>query len=136
MVVPASWGRANPSGARTSSKGQESVDTAERKALNEGTFREANEKLEQSAIEIVGAEDGQVVPFLCECPQLGCTQAVLLTLQEYEHVRSGPKQGLAALGHEDLEVETVLERNERFVLTEKFGRAGEVHAGNDGRSNP
>jgi hypothetical protein len=39
------------------------------------------------------------------------------------------------LGHEDPTIERVLERNERFVLTEKFGRAGEVHDHNDDRTD-
>lgn len=107
----------------------------ERKALNEGRFRDANEELEQRAVEIVGADDDQLVPFLCECPQMDCTHVVLLTLKEYEQVRSDGRQGLAVLGHEDQTIERVLERNERFVMTEKFGRAGEVHAQDDGRSD-
>jgi hypothetical protein len=116
--------------------GKHSMTTsAERKALNEGKFREANEHIENRALELVGVEDGQLVPFLCECPQMECTQVALLTLKEYEHVRSGSRQGLAVLGHEDLTVETVLERNDRFVMTEKFGRAGEVHRDADDRNN-
>lgn len=109
--------------------------SAERKALNEGKFRDANELIEQRAVELVGVEDGQLVPFLCECPQMECVQVALLTLKEYEQVRTSGRQGLAVPGHEDLTVETVLERNERFVMTEKFGRAGEVHAQNDDRDH-
>ena len=109
--------------------------SAERKALNEGKFRDANEQIEQHAVELVGVEDGQFVPFLCECPQIECTQVALLTLKEYEQVRSGGRQGLAVLGHEDPSIEAVLERNERFVMTEKFGRAGQVHEQNDDRND-
>jgi hypothetical protein len=108
--------------------------SAERKALNEGIFRDANEQIEQRAIELVGVEDGQFVPFLCECPQLECTEVALLTLKEYEQVRAGGKQGLAVLGHEDPSIEAVLAQNERFVMTEKFGPAGEVHEQNDDRN--
>ena len=104
--------------------------SAERKALNEGKFRDANDEIEQHAVEIVGVDDEQFIPFLCECPQLACTQVALLTLKEYEQVRASGRQGLAVLGHEDPTVEKVLERNARFVLTEKFGRAGEVHQQN------
>ncbi len=100
----------------------------ERKALNEGTFRDANERLERGARELVGADDGSVVPFLCECARESCRQVVLLTLAEYESVRALQKGGIAALGHEDGEIERVVARNDRFVVTEKFGRAGEVHA--------
>jgi len=107
--------------------------SAERKALNEGRFRDANEQIEEKAVEIVGVEDGRLVPFLCECPRLECTQVALLTLKEYEEVRATGKQGLAVLGHEDPTLEKVLKRTERFVLTEKFGRAGEIHQQNDNR---
>ena len=107
----------------------------ERKALNEGTFRDANEHIERKAVELIGVADQQFVPFLCECPQIECTQIALLTLKEYENVRSNGRQGLAVLGHEDPTIERVLQRNERFVMTEKFGRAGEVHLDNDDRSD-
>jgi hypothetical protein len=111
------------------------VASAERKALNEGKFREANEHLQRSAVELVGVGDGQLVPFLCECPEMECTDVVLLTLEEYEQVRSRPRQGLAAVGHEDPEVEDVIDRNDRFLTTAKFGRAGAVHEQTDKRTN-
>jgi hypothetical protein len=109
--------------------------SAERKALNEGKFRDANEQIEQAAVEIVGVKDGRFIPFLCECPRMGCVEVALLLLEEYEQVRSDGRQGLAVLGHEDLTVETVVRRTDRFVMTEKFGPAGEVHADNDDRGN-
>jgi hypothetical protein len=101
---------------------------AERKALNEGTFREANEQLERGARELVGVDEPDPIPFICECPRRECTQIVLLTLSEYERVRSGSRSGLAALGHEDPTIERVIEQNDRFIVTEKFGEAGAVHS--------
>ena len=62
---------------------------AERKALNEGTFRDANEELERGARELVDADDTSLVPFICECPRPDCVQVVLVTLAEYEDVRAG-----------------------------------------------
>jgi hypothetical protein len=109
--------------------------SAERKALNEGKFRDANEQIEQAAIEIMGDKDGRFIPFLCECPRMECVEVALLMLDEYEQVRSDGRQGLAVLGHEDLTVETVIRRTDRFVMTEKFGLAGEVHADTDDRGN-
>ena len=109
--------------------------SAERKALNEGKFRDANEQIEQAAVEIVGVKDGRFIPFLCECPRMECVEIALLLLEEYEQVRSDGRQGLAVLGHEDLTVETVILRNNRFVMTAKFGPAGEIHADNDDRGN-
>ena len=72
----------------------------ERKALNEGRFRDVNEHIERRAVELVGVEDEQFVPFLCECPNMDCTEVALLTLKEYENVRSGSRQGLAVLGQQ------------------------------------
>jgi hypothetical protein len=107
---------------------------AERKASNESTFRLANEKLEERATAMVGREDASPIPFLCECPRQDCTQVVLVTLAEYESVRAEPRRGLAVPGHEDYEIECVIERNERFAVTEKFGRAGEVQERLDPRT--
>ena len=107
--------------------------SAERKALNEGAFRLANERLEQGARELIGADDASLVPFLCECPKTDCTRVVLLTLVEYETVRALPAGGLAVPGHEDPEIERVVEQNDRFVMTEKFGEAGQVHVDTDPR---
>ena len=105
----------------------------ERKALNEATFRSANEVLEGKATAIVDDVHGPL-PFLCECPRLDCTDVVLATLGEYEEVRSGPSRGIAATGHEDPDVENVVAWTDRFVVTEKVGRAGEVFAEMDRRS--
>ena len=99
----------------------------ERKALNEGTFRDANDRLEQGARELVADGDESLVPFLCECSKLDCTRVLLATLGEYQAVRSHGARGLAAPGHEDPSIERVVDKNDRFTTTEKFGRAGEVH---------
>jgi hypothetical protein len=107
--------------------------SAERKALNEGVFRDANEQLERNARMVLGDDDTSPVPFFCECPREECKEIVLLTLEEYEDVRSNPRGGLAALGHEDPSIETARYRTDRFVITEKFGDAGEVHAKHDPR---
>jgi hypothetical protein len=104
-----------------------------RKALNEGVFRDANEKLERKARDVLGEDDTSPVPFFCECPAERCKEIVLVSLEEYESVRSNPRGGLAAIGHEDSSVERVLYGTERFVVTEKFGEAGDVHAEHDPR---
>ena len=108
--------------------------SAERKALNEGTFRDANEALERGAREILASGDGSLVPFLCECPRRDCREIVLMTLDEYEHIRGSGERGMAKIGHEDLSIERVVDRNDRFVTTEKFGVAGDVHTGADPRA--
>jgi hypothetical protein len=107
--------------------------SAERKALNQGTFREANERLEQVARDLIDADDASLVPFLCECPRRECMAVVLTTLAEYEQVRAVPEQGLARIGHEDPSIEHIVARNDRFLVTKKVGAAGEVHRETDPR---
>jgi len=105
------------------------ASSAERKAQNEARFREANEGLQEDALRVAETSPVPVelVPFLCECPDLSCRDVVLLGLDEYENVRSVPERGLARKGHEDLGIERVVAVNDRFVTTEKFGPAGESH---------
>ena len=109
--------------------------SAERKALNEGVFRSANEKLKRAASELELVDADSLIPFLCECPQQECRQIVRLTLREYEGVRSSGRGGLAALGHGDPSIEHVVAQNDRFATTEKFGEAGDVHAEADPRDD-
>ena len=92
-----------------------------------------NEKLQRSARDHCIPEDDSLAPFLCECPRRECTDVVVLTLAEYEDVRSDKRGGVAAVGHEDLSVERVVAQNERFVTTSKFGEAGDVYADQDPR---
>jgi hypothetical protein len=49
---------------------------------NQDTFRGADERLGDLVGEWVGSE--QTIPFLCECPDDECLDAVSVTLQEYE----------------------------------------------------
>jgi hypothetical protein len=98
----------------------------ERKAANEAAFRDANARLEAGARELVADVDESLVPFLCECALRSCSQVVLLTLTEYRQVRAHESRALTVHGHEDPTIEDVVDRTDRYVVTEKFGRAREV----------
>lgn len=59
-------------------------------------FREANERIRATAREL-GL--GSAVPFICECPDRGCTDFVRLDVREYDALR-GDRGSLVALpGH-------------------------------------
>ena len=107
-------------------------NSAARKGKNEAIFREANESLVEKAQRLIDPRDVERLPFLCECPRLGCTKVALLSLSEYETIRAHG-WGLAVVGHEDLSVERIVARDERFLTTEKFGLAGQVFAETDPR---
>ncbi len=105
--------------------GQPDRLTEERVARNDARFRRANEQIEEAAYEL--DQDG-LLPFLCECADLACTQVVELSLGEYEAVRADSRHFLNAPGHEVAGRGTgaVVQRNDRFVVYEKRGHAGEV----------
>src|ERR671937_1881575 len=73
--------------------------SAERAAQNEARFREANEQIQWKVLEL--GTRGQAAPYLCECDDTGCTIVVLLTVVEYEEVRSESRWFLVAPGHEN-----------------------------------
>ena len=101
--------------------------TAERIALNDATFREANERIR------VAAEEHDVttpIPFVCECADEACRTLVTLTLDEYAEVRDHPRRFFNAPGHEVVlgRHGRVIEERDGYALVEKIGRAGEVAA--------
>jgi hypothetical protein len=108
---------------------------AERAARNQSLFREANERIEAATTGLDGREP---LPFVCECPETGCTTIVRLTAGEYATVRQDGARFCVAPGHEvreidGVEVARVVERRGTFTLMEKIGIAGEIARRLDGR---
>jgi hypothetical protein len=104
----------------------------ERIALNDSTFRAANEQIANYASDHEFVEQ---VPFICECATESCFAVVDLSLAEYEEVRSSPTRFFVASGHQGSEGDvTMLEDRERYVLVEKGGRAAEIATDLDPRS--
>ncbi len=103
----------------------------ERLAKNESLFRAVNERLD---------EIGEAVPwskttdYLCECSDTTCIETVELTNDEYERARSRPTVFMLVPGHQRLEIERVIEENERFLLVEKIVAVDEIIE-QDPRSN-
>lgn len=102
----------------------------ERLAQNEVLFRVLNENIQNIASTL-----GQGAPFefICECATSGCFERLTLTLEEYESVRLDGTHFLVAAGHEDIEVEQVVEVRENYVVVEKDGTAGIVALEEDPR---
>jgi hypothetical protein len=110
------------------------VASKHRQAENEAIFRGANERLEQYAASNVNNGLGRVLPFLCECDRTDCTKVVLVTRPEYERVRADSRRSVLVRGHDNPEIERVVEETDRYVVTEKFGVAAEVYGELDPRS--
>ena len=99
------------------------VDRVERAATSESLFRDVNEQIER-----LGdlALHGNRFAAVCECSDPGCFQSVEVSRREYEAVRAHADRFVVAVGHELLEIERVVDRDERFVVVEKVGAAAAI----------
>lgn len=88
---------------------------ADRVARTESLFREVNERIAESA-ERFEADEAE---FVCECDDPACTARVPQTLAAYEEVRENGATFLLRPGHENADVEQVVERGDDHVVVEK-----------------
>src|SRR3954451_14002709 len=97
----------------------------ERVARNDATFRSANERIAESAVEY---EMGERIPFICECADPECTQIVQLSLHEYEAVREHSRHFLNVPGQQVASgpVGQLVADKKDFLVVEKLAHAGEV----------
>jgi hypothetical protein len=105
----------------------EPIREHDRAARNQSLFREYNEELEP-----FNASHHWVDPpyadWVCECADEACDAPVRLTIPEYEAVRADPNLFFVASSEEHVapEVERIVERQERYWVVEKIGRAGVI----------
>jgi hypothetical protein len=107
-------------------------ERAERIARNEVRFRDINERVERDLVGVVAAP-GELLPFVCECGRRDCTRTLELTIREYEHVRDDPTWFAVVPGHEIEDVESVIERQERFAVIRKNPPTHDIVKGSDPR---
>jgi len=91
----------------------------ERAIRNEALFREVN-------VHIADLEErvhvtGELLPLVCECVRTGCSVPLEVEPSTFNRVRENPLQFLVAPGHEDLAVESVVERRSGYLIVEKHG---------------
>jgi hypothetical protein len=99
---------------------------------NEVLYREVNERVRELN-ERFGL-DHDLVDFVCECARLDCSERIRLTVPEYERLRDSPIRFAIVLGHDQPEIESVVEENERFAVVEKHaGGPAELAAEEDPR---
>jgi hypothetical protein len=87
-------------------------------AENQRRFRLANERIDRARIEL--GFDGDAVPFLCECPDMACTEVMALSPDEYAQVRARDDRFVILPGHVPQGEEIVSRRN-GYVITRKAG---------------
>jgi hypothetical protein len=107
------------------------ADIHERVGRNEAMFRSINEDIERGRD---ADDDHTLVGFVCECGLADCSRLIELTPAEYERVRSDPCRFAIVSGHEIVEVETVVERHDRYAVVRKLETSGAVAKETDPRA--
>ena len=103
----------------------------ERLAKNEALLREVNERIHDvgQGLQVL-PDDGQL-DFRCECGRPECDLFVHLMAFDYQRVRADNDRFVVVPGHEDPEIERVVERSQGYVVVDKRPQA-EPFVGADG----
>jgi hypothetical protein len=102
----------------------------ERAARNEALFREVNEEVARLEQRL----EGRAPQFVCECATESCVERVAVPLATYERIRSHPRRFVLKPGHEQENLERVIETGSAYVVVEKTAAAGIVAERTDPRS--
>jgi hypothetical protein len=104
----------------------------ERLAKNEALLREVNERIHEVGERLQVLPDDELLDFRCECGRPECDESLSMTKAEYEHVRSEQDRFAVLPGHEDDEIERIVERTDRYLVVDKRPEA-EPYVGADGK---
>lgn len=103
----------------------------ERLALNESIFRTANERMKAWEER---HDHAQSETYHCECSDFECRDRVQLSAEEYEQVRADASHFVVAVGHANLDVETVVHHTDAYDVVEKDDDVAHIFLGTDPRS--
>ena len=87
---------------------------------NELLFREVNERI--ADIAETTHESGKL-EVLCECGDEACIATVLIRVADYAHLREHSSRFVVCEGHEQGDIDRVVERTPGYLVVEKVGQA-------------
>jgi len=87
----------------------------ERIGRNEALFREVNERIER----VTETLQVETLTILCECGDPSCFEQIEVSLPDYERVRADPTLFLIRVGHEQSDIEDVVEEHEDYHVIRK-----------------
>jgi len=96
----------------------------ERVARNEELFQIVNRQIEKLEKTLAGPR--KTFSMVCECGKKHCLDGFDVEPAVYQRVRANPLLFFVVPGHEDSQVEKVIERTPQYLVVEKVGRAAEV----------
>jgi hypothetical protein len=92
----------------------------ERAIRNEELFREVNAHIAGLEEKVRRVDSDEPLPLVCECARTGCSFPIEVDPATFKRVRANPLWYLVAPGHEELEVESVVERRPGYLIVEKY----------------
>jgi hypothetical protein len=96
------------------------VSPREQRAFkNEALFREVNVHIAELEDGSLSLADEGLMPLVCECAETGCMAPIEVEPSVFEQVRKNPLRFFVARGHEQLNVESVVERRDGYSIVEK-----------------
>lgn len=108
-------------------------ERARRIGKNEALFREVNERIERVTESLQVTTE--TLSILCECGSASCTEQIEVSIPEYERIRAEPTHFFVCRGHEEPDVEDVVEQAPGYdVVRKKPGEAAEMARDLDTRS--
>jgi hypothetical protein len=97
----------------------------ERISRNEAMYRSVNLEIERVSEEVGGGADDRLA-ILCECGEEGCDATLYVTRAEYDEAHEQRDRFMVAPGHENEQIEHVVNRTPRYLIVDKFGDAERV----------
>jgi maleate cis-trans isomerase len=90
---------------------------AARLGRNEALFREVNERIERVSQTL--QMTSETIAILCECASESCVERIEVLLPEYERIRRDAELFFVRSGHEEPDVEEVVETYDRYDVVRK-----------------
>jgi hypothetical protein len=85
---------------------------------NEQAFRDYNDRrLQHESVD--ETDDQEPIPFVCECGDKDCHQALVMTAAEFTEAHSAPNRFIVKPGHVYPDVERVISEENTFAVVEK-----------------
>ena len=86
---------------------------------NEEAFRTYNNRRMQ--LEPVDPDDDdEMIPFVCECGDFECVQALVVTAADFSEAHSAPNRFIVLSGHVFPDVERIVSSHDGYEVVEKF----------------
>ena len=85
--------------------------------MNEALFRAVNERVEDLNESFATLTDTFEV--VCECGDAGCVAQIRIASDAYERVRAGATLFIVVAGHEKLEIEEIVDRQDAYYIVRR-----------------